>query len=179
LSHGAPEIKGLDDAIQQCDCDCYADALFLQVAEMLRAHGGNKYFSRGAEPPKMHKFDRRGLPERDMDKRAGIGIALERHGTTGAVSVKRIASDGGAAADGRLRVADIILAVDGIPTAGVGQELTNLIIGPEGTYVHAPHHCLRIFNSGGIAICPAISLAVTGWGGLVRQQHVETTVTLS
>ena len=86
-------------------------------------------------------FNRRGQPERDLDKRAGIGIALERHEASGAVSVKRIAADGGAAADGRLRVADVILAVDGIPAVGVGQELTNLIIGPEGTYVHVPAPC--------------------------------------
>jgi C-terminal processing protease CtpA/Prc len=109
-----------------------------QVAEMLQAHGCTKYFTKGVKPPKMHQFNRRGQPERDMDKMAGVGIALERSEANGAVHVKRIAAEGSAAADGRLRIADAILAVDGIPTTGIGQELTNLIIGPEGTYDASP-----------------------------------------
>lgn len=103
---------------------------------MLRAQGNNKYFSQGVSEPKMHTYNLTiGKPERDTSDKAGIGIALERSDATGMICVKRIAADGSAAADGRLRVGDVILSVDGVITHGIGKELTNLIIGPEGTFV--------------------------------------------
>jgi len=105
-----------------------------EVAEMLQAHGNSKYFSQGVGEPTMHQINRGGLRERDMAK-AGVGIALQRDDHSGIINVKRIALDGSAAADGRLCVMDIILAVDGIATASIGQEVTSLIIGPEGTFV--------------------------------------------
>jgi C-terminal processing protease CtpA/Prc len=52
---------------------------------------------------------------------AGIGIALERSELSGVVSVKRISAEGSAAADGRLRPGDVILSVDGVQIAGIGQ----------------------------------------------------------
>mmetsp|Transcript_64679 Transcript_64679/g.104653 ORF Transcript_64679/g.104653 Transcript_64679/m.104653 type:complete len:510 (-) Transcript_64679:252-1781(-) len=106
-----------------------------EVAEMLQATGNGNYFSLGVGEPKMHPMNRGGLRERDMANKAGIGIALQRDDYSGIIHVKRIAPEGSAAADGRLRVSDVILAVDGISTASIGQELTSLIIGPEGTFV--------------------------------------------
>jgi len=117
--------------ILEC-CLCNVLLPCCQVAEMLQASGNNKYFSEGVTEPKMHQLVRGGL-ERDMTDKAGIGIALERSETSGLVSVKRIAVDGSAAADGRLRPGDLILGVDGLQTSVIGSELTNLIIGPEGT----------------------------------------------
>lgn len=106
-----------------------------EVAEMLQATGSGNYFSQGVGEPKMHPMNRGGLRERDMANKAGIGIALQRDDYSGIIHVKRIAPGGSAAVDGRLRVSDVILAVDGISTASIGQELTSLIIGPEGTFV--------------------------------------------
>jgi len=100
---------------------------------MLQAHANNKYFSQGVTEPKMHPNMRGVHREPEMSEKAGVGIALERDDLTGIVSVKRIAADGSAALDGRLRIGDIIVAVDGLQTAVVGHELTNVIIGPEGT----------------------------------------------
>jgi hypothetical protein len=114
---------------------CMCDKLLscFQVAEILQASGNRKYFSEGVTEPKMHQVTLQGRRERDMTDKAGIGIALERSEATGLVTVKRLAMDGSAAADGRLRQGDLILAVDGFHTSVIGSELTNLIIGPEGT----------------------------------------------
>lgn len=119
-----------------CVFECYmCDELLpcFQVAEILQTSGNRKYFSEGVKEPKMHQVTLQGQRERDMTDKAGIGIALERSEATGLVTVKRLAMDGSAAADGRLRQGDLILAVDGFQTSVIGSELTSLIIGPEGT----------------------------------------------
>ena len=107
-----------------------------EVAEMMRNAGG-QYFSAGVSEPKMKLPTQTNTPSigRSETGVAGIGVALERNDVTGIVKVRRITPDGSAAADGRIRVDDTILAVDGINTAVLGNELTNLIIGPVGTFV--------------------------------------------
>mmetsp|Transcript_26167 Transcript_26167/g.62437 ORF Transcript_26167/g.62437 Transcript_26167/m.62437 type:complete len:365 (-) Transcript_26167:318-1412(-) len=155
--HAASSTEFIQGPFIQCDVfpnkmaavhDVWSGCNFCaQVQEALEEQGKEhpgKYFSRGVTAPRFNRyhdeFNANGTlmtgpsPPMSSDARAGIGIVLERS-EDGVVYIKRIAADGPAAREGTLQVGDVLLQVDGVPARGMGQELTNLIVGPPATVV--------------------------------------------
>ena len=85
------------------------------------------YFSRGTTQPRRHDL------AAPLGNPVGIGVVLERD-DSGAHRVKSVAPHKPAQLAG-LQPGDLVLQVDGMAVRGLGQELTDLIMGPPNTVV--------------------------------------------